>query len=169
MAPLPHTETANEPKARLKPLGLQIIAVTKLVSATLLIAAGFGIFRLMGGDLGDELEHFVHRLHLDPENKSVIKLLASVSGISKRELRAIDAGTFIYALLYIVEGVGLLLAKHWAEYLTIIATASLIPFEIFEVVRKPTFLRIAVMLINMAIVFYLIYRLRADRKASHPH
>jgi uncharacterized membrane protein (DUF2068 family) len=148
-------------------LGLRVIAITKLLSASLLIAVGFGIFRMLGGDAGMAMEHFVRRLHLDPENKLIIKALANVSGISKRELRAIDAGTFLYALLYVVEGVGLLLAKHWAEYLTIIATGSLVPVEMHEVANRVNFLRIAVMLVNIAIVVYLICRLRADLRESH--
>lgn len=117
--------------------------------------------------MGGILDHFVRRLHLDPENKVITKALAGISGISHAQLKAIDAGTFLYALLYIVEGVGLLLAKHWAEYLTVIATASLVPVEIFEIMRKVSAVRIAVLLINLAIVVYLIYRLRADRRQRH--
>jgi uncharacterized membrane protein (DUF2068 family) len=160
------TEPHNELHKK-NPLGLRIIGIMKLVSASLLMAVGFGIFHLLGTDLGSSLEQFVHRLHLDPENKLITKALAGASGISQKQLKAIDAGTFLYAALYIVEGVGLLLAKHWAEYLTIIATASLIPVEIYEITRKVSWVRITVLLINCAIVGYLIYRLRADRRAAH--
>jgi uncharacterized membrane protein (DUF2068 family) len=149
-----------------KPIGLRVIGILKLISASLLISAAIGIFHLIGGDAGDMAEHFVRRLHLDPENKLINKALAGVSGLSDKQLRAIDAGTFLYALLYVVEGVGLLLAKHWAEYLTVIATASLIPVEIYEIARKASSVRIAVMVVNIAIVGYLIYRLRADRRAA---
>jgi uncharacterized membrane protein (DUF2068 family) len=155
-SPLPHGKN---------PLGLRIIGIAKLVSASLLLAVAFGIFHLLGTDTGTALEQFVRKLHLDPDNRLITKALAGISGISRKELKAIDAGTFLYASLYIVEGVGLLLAKHWAEYLTIIATASLIPVEIYEIVRKISAVRIAVLLVNIAIVAYLIYRLRTDRRA----
>jgi len=160
------------PKKKLPPLGLQIIAVTKLLSAALLAAVGFGIIRLMGGDASQSLEVFIRHLHLDPDNAKITELIAKVSGISRRHLIAIDAGTFLYALLYVVEGIGLLLGKHWAEYLTIFATGSLVPFEVYEVVHKLTFLHVAVFLGNVAIVIYLVWRLEADHKAAkrpEPH
>jgi uncharacterized membrane protein (DUF2068 family) len=69
-------------------------------------------------------------------------------------------------MLYIVEGIGLLLAKHWAEYFTIIATASLIPVELYEVARKTNLLRLGILLVNIAIVLYLFNRLRAENKDS---
>ena len=152
--------------AHSNPMGLRIIGILKLVSASLLIAAAIGIFHLLGPDMGGTLDHYVHRLHLDPENKYVMKALTGISGISHKKLEAIDAGTFAYALLYVVEGIGLLLAKHWAEYLTIVATASLIPIEIYEVAHKLSAVRIGVLLINIAIVGYLVYRLRADQRAK---
>ncbi len=152
------------PMTRQSPVFLRAIGILKLVSACLLMAVGFGIFHLLGNDVGDTLEHFVRKLHLDPENKMIVKILADASGVSKKELRAIDAGTFIYALLYIVEGTGLVLAKHWAEYLTIIATALLVPFEIYEVAHKQSGTRIFVLCVNIAIVCYLLYQLRREQK-----
>jgi uncharacterized membrane protein (DUF2068 family) len=54
--------------------------------------------------------------------------------------------------------------KRWAEYLTTVATASLIPFEIWELTRGLSLLKAAALAVNIAIVIYLIYVLRADRK-----
>jgi uncharacterized membrane protein (DUF2068 family) len=72
----------------------------------------------------------------------------------------------VYALLYAVEGIGLWMQKRWAEYLTTVATASLIPFEIWELSRGVSMLKAAALAVNIAIVIYLVYVIRTDRK---PH
>jgi len=68
-------------------------------------------------------------------------------------------GAFCYAALFTTEGIGLWLEKRWAEYLTVIATISFIPFEVWEIVRRVTVLRIALVIANIAIVIDLIWRL----------
>lgn len=69
-------------------------------------------------------------------------------------------GTFVYAALLLTEGTGLLLRKRWAEYFTIITTACLIPLEVYEIVRRVTAVKTAILIINFAIVAYLIARVR---------
>jgi uncharacterized membrane protein (DUF2068 family) len=80
--------------------------------------------------------------------------------INDRQLEEISAGTFVYAGLFSVEGVGLLLRKRWAEYFTGIATASLIPMELYELAKHPSVAKLGVISVNVAIVWYLIARLR---------
>jgi uncharacterized membrane protein (DUF2068 family) len=151
-----------------KGLGFRIIGAMKLASALLLGVAGFGIFRLMNRDLGEALEHFASRLHLDPENRLVHEVVYRAAGIDRAHLKALGAGTFFYALLEGLEGVGLLLRRRWAEYLTVIATALLLPLEVYEIARKPTALRVAVLLANLAILVYLIVKLIQAHRARWP-
>jgi uncharacterized membrane protein (DUF2068 family) len=66
-----------------------------------------------------------------------------------------------YALLMGTEGIGLYLRKPWARWFTIIATSSLLPLEVYELVRQVTPLRIVILLANIAIVVYL-YRRKED-------
>ncbi len=139
------------------PMGLWIIGAFKVVSAVLLIALGVGVFRNVHSDLEEEAEHIVSALKLDPGNYYVHAAIAKLSGVTVKQLRLIGVGTFAYALLYLIEGVGLLLKKHWAEYFTVIATGSLIPLEIYEVARRLTPIRVGVLAINVAIVAYLVY------------
>ena len=72
--------------------------------------------------------------------------------------------SFAYAALFIVEGIGLWMQKDWAEYLTIIATTSFIPFEVWEIVKRVTALRVALVISNTAIVIYLIVRLTREHR-----
>jgi uncharacterized membrane protein (DUF2068 family) len=143
-----------------------VIGGLKLATGVLLAAAGFGIFRLMNHDLGETIEHLVLRFRLDPENRLVHAAVNKVAGIDHARLRAVGAGTFFYAFLESVEGVGLLQRRHWAEYLTIVATASLLPVEITELIHKLSAMRLVVFAANLAIVVYLIVRLRRDRQAE---
>jgi uncharacterized membrane protein (DUF2068 family) len=80
--------------------------------------------------------------------------------LDERKLRAIRAGTVIYAALLLTEGVGLLLRRRWAEYFTVIVTSSLIPLEAYEVLRRVTLARLILLGVNVAVVWYLIAVLR---------
>ncbi len=97
---------------------------------------------------------------LGPDNRFIHKGLSRLLSVSPNQLRAASAGTFIYAGLLLTEGTGLLLRKRWAEYFTIVTTAGLIPLEIYEIVRHLTAAKVVVLLINAAIVLYLIVRVR---------
>lgn len=159
--------SVNEPLKTKNTLGLRVIAIMKLVSAALLLTLTFGIFHMLGSDVGRQLEHYIRRLHLDVDRKFITNLIAKASGVSASQLRSAGTVTLVYAVLYVIEGVGLLMEKHWAEYLTVIVTGALIPLEVYEVVRRTTATRISILLINLAIVGYLIYRLRADNRRQH--
>jgi uncharacterized membrane protein (DUF2068 family) len=69
-------------------------------------------------------------------------------------------GALLYAALETTEGIGLAMRRRWAEYLTVIATGVLIPFEVTEVVARPTAFRVGALVVNVAIVVYLAYRKR---------
>ena len=71
-------------------------------------------------------------------------------------LKRIGEVVFIYAALDLIEGVGLYLEKAWAEYLTLAITASFLPWEIFEVLRKVTWIRSGLLTVNALVVFYLL-------------
>ena len=159
------------------PLGLQLIGAFKFASGLLLVALGVGLFRDAHSDPAKEAEHIVAALKLDPGNHYVHAAIEKISGVGPKQLRAIGVGTFLYALMYLIEGSGLLLRKRWAEYFTVVATGLFIPLEIYEVARRPTPVRLAILAINVAIVAYLIYQLRRkgredaetqDRLASSP-
>ena len=114
--------------------------------------------------MGEALEHFASRLHLDPENRFVHEAIHRTAGIDRTHLKVIGAGTFFHAVLEGLEGVGLLLGRRWAEYLTVVATGLLLPLEVYEIARKPNPFRVAVLLTNLAILLLLIVRLVQERR-----
>jgi uncharacterized membrane protein (DUF2068 family) len=145
--------------------GLRVIGALKVLTAALLAAAGFGIFHLLGRDPGHYLTWFASHLHLDPENRLLHWLIMLVAQVDEAKLKAIGVGTFFYATLEAVEGVGLWMRKGWAEYLTVIATASLLPLEVYEIARKTNMLRIGVFVANVLILAYIIGKLVEEQRA----
>jgi uncharacterized membrane protein (DUF2068 family) len=145
---------------------LLLIAAFKLVKGVLLFAVGVGALKLLHQDVSETIAHWVNVLRVDPDNRFVHALLTRLLDINQNQLKALSVGTFIYAGLLLTEGTGLLLRKRWAEYFTIITTAGLIPLEIYEISRHLTAAKIVVLLINVAIVVYLVMRVRHARGDS---
>lgn len=142
-------------------LGLKLIGGFKALCGLLLLALGAGFFHEAHGDLAAISDRIVSALRLDPDNHYVHSAIARVSGLNPSQLKAIGVGTFLYATLYLVEGIGLLIGKHWAEYLTVVATGIFIPLEIYEITRRTSIIRISLLIINSAIVAYLVYQIKA--------
>ena len=149
-----------------EPKGFQLIGIFKLLSAIFLIAAGVGIFRLVNENLGEELEYYILRLRLDPENRLIHAVISVVSGIEPHQLKLIGFGTFLYAILHLIEGTGLLLRRRWAGYVTVIITSSLLPVEIYEIFHHANWMKILVLSINVAIVLYLVVSLKRELSAN---
>jgi uncharacterized membrane protein (DUF2068 family) len=75
-----------------------------------------------------------------------------------------------YAVLEVVEGVGLWLLKRWGEYFAVIATSVFLPLEIHDLAKGITMTRLVTFTINVAAVIYLLvskrlFGLRGGRKA----
>ena len=140
---------------------LRLIAVFKLVKAGLLIALGVGAFNLLHKDIADMAERGVEALRLDPANRFVDVAMGKLSSLSPEQIKKLGLGSFVYAALFLTEGVGLWLLKRWAEWFTVIVTSSLLPIEIYEIHQHPTPVRWGVLAVNLAIVAYLIYRIRS--------
>jgi len=124
------------------PALVRVIGAFKLVKALLLAAAAIGLFT----------------------SAHVQSLFWRVVGFtSERALDAAGIVTGLYALVFLVEGIGLLLAKRWAEWLTVVVTTSFIPLEIWKIVHETTAPGIVTLVLNVAIVLYLAARLVLER------
>ena len=143
---------------------LRLIAAFKLLKAGLLIALGVGAFKLLHKDVAQAIEHVIEALRLDPANHFIDAAVAKASNLSPEQIKKLGVGSFIYAGLFLTEGVGLWLLKRWAEWLTVIITSSLVPLEIYEIHRHPTPAKVVVLALNVAIVVYLIFRIRTGGK-----
>ncbi|HEY2991172.1 MAG TPA: DUF2127 domain-containing protein [Methylomirabilota bacterium] len=152
-------------KAPGKPSPLRIIGAFKLLKGLLLAAVALGALHFVHRDLAEAGFHLARRLHLDPEGRLAEPALRRLTGVDPRLLMRFSLGALAYAALLLTEGIGLLMAQRWAEYLTIVATASLIPLEVYELTRHPNITRVTVLVVNLVIVVYLIVRVRWERHA----
>ena len=150
------------------PLVFKLIGVGKLASGVLAIAVGFGLLRLFQSDAAETLEGWILRLRLDPDSRLIHEAVTRVAKIEPDHRRLIEAGAFFYGTLHMVEGFGLVRGKNWGAFLTIIATSSLVPLELYEISRKPTAVRIFVLIVNTALVAYLIWFEARRRRSEKP-
>jgi uncharacterized membrane protein (DUF2068 family) len=139
---------------------IRVIAVFKFVKAALLIALGIGAFKLLHKDIAGIFEHWIEALKLDPGERFLDLALAKASSVRPEQIKKIGLGSFVYAGLFLAEGTGLWLRKLWGEWLTVIITSSLVPVEIYEIHRHFSAMKVGVLVINLAIVVYLILRIR---------
>jgi uncharacterized membrane protein (DUF2068 family) len=147
---------------------LRIIAVFKFFKGALLVALSVGAFKLLHKDIEGLAERWVEALRLDPGNHFVDAALARISNLTPQQIKKLGLGGLLYAALFFIEGTGLWLRKRWGEWLTVIITSTLVPFEIYEIYRHLTWIRVGALAINVAIVIYLIYRIRIDSEPSKP-
>lgn len=146
---------------------LRLIAVFKLIKALTLIVVGIGALRLAHDpNASDALTQMAAHLGFNPGGRYLDQALAKIANLPPRDFKDLGIGSFVYAALFLTEGLGLALAKPWAEWFTAIITGSLIPLEIFEIYRHPTIIKVIVLLLNIAIVAYLFIRIRNERSSS---
>lgn len=156
---------SRKPASKHKPdRMLWLIAIFKLFKGLLLLSLGIGALSLLHKNVAEAVTHWADLLRIDTDNHFIHKLLVKSRFVDDRQLERVGAGTFFYAALLLTEGGGLLRQKPWAEYLTVFATASLIPLEIYELLVHFSLTKILVLILNLAVLLYLILRLRHHRK-----
>jgi uncharacterized membrane protein (DUF2068 family) len=158
------TASAHGHTARHHDSGLLMIGLFKLVEAVFFLLVGVGAIHFIHRDLGDAALRLAYRLRVDPDGRLVLWVVDHLDEITARRLRQIGIATFFYAGLRLTEGVGLVREKVWAEYLTVGVTISFLPWEMYEILRRPDLIRIGLLVANLAVLAYLIWWLRRGRR-----
>ena len=156
----------NQPKDRTSST-LKFIGGFKFFQGILLIIAGLGALGLLNPDWQQSLVEWLDQLSLR-EGRRITSGLAGravdvLGAASLQRLVLVAVGCFVYGGVFVVESIGLWLGKRWAEYMTTIVTASLLPFEIIELVHRVTVPRIGTLVVNLAVLGYLVWRLVSKR------
>ncbi len=141
---------------------LRLIAIFRLLKAALLIAVAVGALRLVHTDVASFLEKWVARFGLDPGSRYVGRVILEAATLTPNRIKDLAVGSFIYAGLFLTEGVGLWLVKRWAVWFSIIITSSLLPVEVHGIYSHPTSAKVFVLVINIAVVGFLLYRIRGQ-------
>ncbi|SRR5579883_1538753 len=125
-----------------------------------MLALAIGAFSVLHKDVQEVVTFRISQLGFDTNNHYIRKLIELLGVATPKKVEFFGAGSFFYAALFAVEGVGLLLQKRWAELFTVLATASFLPLEIYEFVQHSSKFKLAIIIVNVAVVLYLILRLR---------
>jgi len=136
--------------------GLVVIATYKGISGILILVLAFGLLRLLHKDVQQTLEDWISLLRIDPENPFVKPLPEKAGELNQHQMVQISALTFFYGGLFLTESLGLFCGKRWAEWLTVIATGSLIPWEIYEVCKQFTPVKVVLLAANLIVLVWLI-------------
>lgn len=145
-------------------LVLRLIAAFKLLKALFVIATAIGILSFYDSAIMGALLRLAHDLPYAFEQDMIRNAISFLSGISPHTMRGIAMAAFAYSGLFVLEAWGLWNGRHWAEILTVVATCSLIPVELYEIAIHVSLVKIGVLLLNVIILIYLILLLRTERR-----
>lgn len=145
---------------------IHFIAAEKAIKGTVLLVVAFRMLTLFNRDVHAWAEDFVTRHGVDLANRYVHSALERLVGIGNTELAELSIIATIYASLLFTEGIGLWLQKRWAEYMTAYLTALFIPFEIYEIYERFTWVRISILALNLFVVWYLATRLKDEKQEA---
>ena len=133
-----------------------------------MLAAGFGLLSLVHRDLQVLADRLVRHSHLNPAHHYPRIFLQAASRMNDSRLRHLAILAFVYAAVRFVEAYGLWRLRAWAEWFAILSGSIYLPVEIYELFRRPTWIRAMILLTNLLIVAYLLaVRLRSRRQGIH--
>ena len=142
---------------------VRLIALFKLLKGSLLIALGVAALKLLHTDVFSLVERWAAMVGLDQNSRFVGRALSATAALTPSRVRDLIVGSFLYAGLFLTEGIGLWLLKRWAMWFTVVFTGSFLPIEIYEFARRPSAGKVALLLLNLALVVYLIRQIRDER------
>ena len=139
---------------------IEMIAIFKFMKAAGLIAIAFGAIKLLDPATGDMLARWIDALSASSSHPLIQNYLVKVSEYSTKKIQVVGVGALLYATLFMIEGIGLWHEAPWGEYLTVVATSLLIPIEVYEIAQKLSVPRVGALVVNIAAVAYLVWRIR---------
>ena len=132
------------------------IAAERFFRGIILAAAGLFVVTHLHRQWGLDVRHLAERLDLNTAGHLIHGLIRRAGALTVHQVLVIGIVAVGYGLIEMVEGIGLWRRQRWAEYLTIIVTSLLIPVEIYELAEHASLLKVGGLLVNIAIVLYLL-------------
>ena len=148
--------SVTSPNERPHNPALAAIAVYKFVKAALSVLSAIVAWRLMNPHVEAAMHDWAQSLPVGFSEHLLHEALAQVSGVPAFRWRQLGLVSLVYASVFTLEGVGLWRERRWAEYLTIVTSSLLLPFEFIAVLHHVTVVRTGVLLANAVIVAYLV-------------
>jgi uncharacterized membrane protein (DUF2068 family) len=148
---------------------LRVFAVERFLRFLVLGVAAYGVWRFKFDRAGiqrayDNALPAIRTLYRDlgfDVNSKLLRLINESFTHTSRWLTLLAIGLAVYALIELVESIGLWQGKRWGEYFAMVATSIFLPWEVYELTGKnPTWLKVAAFVINLLLVVYLVWTRR---------
>lgn len=146
-----------------KPSPVRVIAYIEALKGIVVILGASGLLSLVHRDAHAAAVALIEHLHLNPASKYPLIFLDAISKLQDTRLLLLAAGAGLYSLVRFVEAYGLFLERAWAEVLAAFSGAIYVPFEVIELMRRPTWHGAALLLLNLAVVGLMLNALRRRR------
>ena len=148
--------------------GVRIVAVFEAAKGLLVVLTGFGLLALLHRDLQALGAELVTHLHMNPASRIPRIFLNALSALTDARLWQLAGVALAYALLRFAEAWGLWRERRWAEWLAVASGAIYLPFEVIELARGMSLLKLATFAANLAILLYMGAVLRARLRRDGP-
>jgi uncharacterized membrane protein (DUF2068 family) len=135
---------------------IRLIVLEKAVLGLLALLFSAGLLSLIHRDLEQFAIRLADALGLNIDNRFLKLILTQLMDVKESTLVGVSIVGFLYSILNFVEAFGLAMRYRWAEYLTVIATALFIPFEMYQLFVHQTLFRLTALIINILIVVFLV-------------
>lgn len=151
---------------------VRFIIAYKIVLGVAEVAVGLSLYKHLGADIEEALTVMAVNLNLDADNRFIGAVISRAGMFGSGTLKIMVAVVLFMGVLNFFECAGLYLRQRWAEWTTVFTTGVFIPFEIYEILDEATFFRVLILLINIAIVYYLakhkeLFGRKARASATH--
>ena len=138
------------------------IALFEAAKGALVLIAGFGLFGLLHRDAEGAAELLSRRLHLNPAKGHARIFIDLLSDLSSGRLWMLAALALTYSCVRFIEAYGLWHDRSWAKWLAALSGAIYIPFELYELYRGSSGVKLAALILNIAVVAYMVHSLRTS-------
>ncbi|MCW2899653.1 MAG: hypothetical protein JWO67_1918 [Streptosporangiaceae bacterium] len=162
---------------------MRFFAVERGIRALLVLAAAYGVWRFSAhrGSIQKIFEQdlpllrpLADKVGWDLDHSKIVMSIRHVLELKTSTLGWVAVGLLAYAAVELIEAVGLWLLKRWGEYFAVIATAFGLPIEIYELTERITVVRVGALVINVALIAYILFSkrlfgLRGGKAAHEAH
>jgi uncharacterized membrane protein (DUF2068 family) len=139
--------------------GVRLVAAFEAAKGAIVLLAGLGLLALIHRDLQSVAEGMVRFSHLNPASRYPRIFIDVASHTTNGRLWAMAGGATLYAAVRMIEAYGLWHARRWAEWFAMVAGGLYLPLEIFEMLHRYSWIKVAIFGTNVAIVAYMAYAL----------
>ena len=150
---------------------LRTVAVFEAAKGALVLLVGFNLLSLVHHDVQQAAEHLLARTHLNPASRYPHIFIDVANQLTSTRLLLIAAGAGVYSLARFIEAYGLWRARRWAQWFAAASGAIYVPFELFELYERVTWLSLGALTLNLAIVAFMLYHLfhAGGKKIANAH